>query len=163
MSSVKAMVVSLFEVEDILAKSPQADATPYSELLARIMKARDGMVTKEGCELLLKRGAIPVPGMEGKFRFSHDLKLKIPPGMAMIMRDQFTEFCAAVQAPTCVIKAAENDHFSKDASEDFQLAMEEGKRRNPTWKVDFHVADGNHHVHLNEAEKVAPLIDKFLS
>lgn len=27
----------------------------------------------------------------------------------------------------------------------------------------FHRVDGNHHVHLNEPEKIAPLINEFLS
>lgn len=162
-NSVRVMVQSLFDVEEILAKSPQPEASSYDELLSRIMKARDGVVAKKGCEVLLKRGAVPVPGKEGKFRFSHDLKLKVAPGMGLMTRDQFTEFCAAVQAPTCAIKAGENDHFSKEASSDFQKAMEEGKKRNPAWKVDFHVADGNHHVHLNDPDKIAPLVNQFLS
>ena len=30
-------------------------------------------------------------------------------------------------------------------------------------QCEYHVVDGNHHLHLNNPERVAPLINKFLN
>jgi hypothetical protein len=162
--STQLFVTSLLEVESLLEKSPVQEPSTYQELLARMMNARKGMVTEEGCRILLERGSKQVfpGGVEGKYRFSHDLKLRMLPGMAMMTTDQMTQFCAAIKAPVCVIKAAKNDRFSEQASKDFQIAMENAKTQNNEMNIEFHVVDGNHHVHLNEPDKIVPIVSKFL-
>lgn len=160
--SVYHFVNALMEVEAIIAKSPLPNPTTYDALQARIIKVREGMVTAEGCKALLGRGVVKVAGTNDMYRFSHDLKLRMHPGMAMLSTEQMSIFCENVSAPLLVIKAQDNDPFSLDASHNFQTAMENAKKRNKDMKVEFYLAKGNHHVHLNEPEMVANIISTFL-
>ena len=45
--------------------------------------------------------------------------------------------------------------------ESYELVVNEIK--NVSKKFEFHQVEGTHHVHLNDPEKVAPIINKFIS
>ncbi len=157
--STSMFVEAILEVENVLAKNPIPSPSTYQQLLNRIKKARTGMVSEEGCKILLDRNIIKEG--ENSYRFSHDLKLRIAPGMAMMTTEQFSQFWEAIKAPVLFIKAETNDQFSEQASKDFQIAMEMAKTQNPNMNVEYHVA-GNHHVHLNSPNLIANIISKFL-
>jgi len=162
--STKVFVDQLFDIDETLQNSPPPQPTSMEELHSRMANRRKGMVSPEGVGVLLQRAveAVDVGKSDKKYRFTHDTKLRILPGMAMLTKEQFSQFCANVQAPLCVIKSRHNDPMSLDASHGFQDAMELGLKQNSRLSVEFHVVEGGHHVHLDDPSKVSNIIKDFL-
>ncbi|XP_063821709.1 probable serine hydrolase [Ostrinia nubilalis] len=113
-------------------------------------------VALESVKYLIKRGAKPSAKDPTKYYFSRDSRLK-----QALFQPENKKFVEALvrrlKCPTLYIKAIDSPY----ASDEFSIEMREviaGNNEN----YEIHFVPGTHHVHLNNPERLAPLIEQFM-
>ncbi|XP_049777237.1 probable serine hydrolase isoform X3 [Schistocerca cancellata] len=130
----------------------------YEEMIERL---HEGMiaksVTKESCEVLLKRGIIPAAS-EGKYNFRRDKRLKIGRFLGWT-HHQLMEMTALIKCRVLFIKAMPGLKLEPENIIEETLNMLKKSSKELVYKT----VEGTHHVHLNNPERVAPIINEFLA
>ncbi|GAB6019094.1 Serine hydrolase-like protein 2 [Chamberlinius hualienensis] len=144
-------VKQLFDFEEKLKRKPRV----YSkdEALTVMQNAFGNSMTKKSCETLFIRGVTEVE--EGKYTFNRDLRLKIfyIPPLSSSTLNLFTE---NVKCDCLFIKAKDGFKINCVTDETLNILKKNAK------SCEIVKVDGNHHVHLNNPERVADVINKFL-
>ncbi|CAH0406532.1 unnamed protein product [Chilo suppressalis] len=113
-------------------------------------------VSLESTKYLMRRGIKPASRDPNKYYFCRDARLK-----HSLFQPENKKFVEALvkrlKCPTLYVKAID----SPFASDEFSVEMREVIERNNE-NYEIHFLPGTHHVHLNNPERVAPLIFKFL-
>ncbi|XP_018303202.1 probable serine hydrolase [Mycetomoellerius zeteki] len=128
----------------------------YDEMLKIVEKAYDGSITKEGAEILMKRGMQPAYKKD-KYYFSRDPRLKVSL-LGLLSLDLILEYASQIKCAYLNIRAIPG--MKLEQPENYQKILDiikVGAR-----KFEYHEVTGTHHVHLNEPEKIAPIIKNFL-
>ncbi|XP_015120850.1 probable serine hydrolase isoform X1 [Diachasma alloeum] len=128
----------------------------YNEMLDIIMDAYKGSITKEGAEVLMKRGTQPA-AMPGKHYFSRDPRLKVSMLGAFSM-DLTNAYAEKITCSYLNIRAKSG--LKWDYPNHYQEILNIIKKS--ASKFEYHEVEGSHHVHLNNPELVAPIIQNFL-
>ncbi|CAH1971197.1 unnamed protein product [Acanthoscelides obtectus] len=141
------------EIESKLA-SRQPPTYTYAEALNRVQFSRNwGTICEDAAKCLLNRAIEPVGGSDGKFRFTIDQRLKNIINPTVDLRYVVEAYkTSPVCCPTLIILSKQsvlNKNFGR-------LTKSFGKN------VVFKLVDGNHDVHNDKPELVAPLVEKFL-
>lgn len=118
-----------------------------------------GSVTKESTEILMRRGLTKVEGPdEERYTWTADLRLRIPTAFNMV-QEVAEEYCSKVSSPHLLIKATDSNKFMSD--ENYNRFLKLFRNHNPHF-LYREVEEGGHHLHLNRADLVAPLVTEFL-
>lgn len=119
----------------------------YEKALERLLAAND--LTKQSAQILLERGLVAV---EGGFAFSRDLRVNFK-DVVRFGLEMFTELSSRTQ-PNVLLILAEQGLFERNFSSTVAFLRER----------DYFcvTVPGDHHVHLNDPQRVAPVISKFL-
>nr|CAH7740696.1 unnamed protein product [Callosobruchus chinensis] len=141
------------EIEEKLATRSPPSYT-YEEALNRVQFSRNwGSINKDAAKALLNRAIQPVGGLEERYRFTQDQRLKnfINPTVDLrYVVDAYKH--APLHCPTLIILAKEsllNKHLER---------LTKSLAKN----VVFKLVEGKHDVHNDQPEVVAPLVEKFL-
>ncbi|XP_044583794.1 probable serine hydrolase isoform X1 [Cotesia glomerata] len=135
------------------------ESTPtynYDEMLDIVMDAYGGSITRESAEILMRRGTEP-SSTPGKHLFTRDPRLKVSL-LGMLSIDFTSAYAQQIKCAYLNIRAVPGLKF--DYPEHYQEIMDIIKSKAKTF--EYHQVQGSHHVHLNEPEKVAPIIKNFL-
>jgi len=127
----------------------------YEEAIQHLHNSINKGATKEGCEILVRRGTIRKP--DGRYCFSRDVRLKANFESAY-SRDYILRFASNLQCKILYIKANQGLSFLK--AEDWEKFHDAIKKSAVLY--EYHAVEGRHHVHLDFPERVAPLISNFL-
>lgn len=113
-------------------------------------------IALESVQHLLKRGAKQSETDPNKYYYTRDSRLKY---VILISEDKmFVEaLVRRLKCPMLFLKATD----SPFSASKFSIAMREIIQEQND-KYEFHFVPGKHHVHLNNPERVAPLITKFI-
>ncbi|CAG9864470.1 unnamed protein product [Phyllotreta striolata] len=136
-----------------------ADMTPYytyEDMVDIMEEAHKGSVDRAGCEVLLRRGMKPAY-KEGCFMFTRDPRLKLA-ALGFFTLDQAMEFASRITCEVLNIKADKT--LRLDNPEYYDLILD--KIEESAEKLERHLVEGTHHVHLTDAARVAPIIINFL-
>ncbi|XP_078045296.1 putative serine hydrolase isoform X2 [Augochlora pura] len=130
----------------------------YEEALDVVEHAYNGSVSKESAMVLMKRGARPTYD-SGRYCFSRDARLKIaglgiPDNLELVLA-----YAARIKCAYLNIRASEGLKY--DNPDAYKLTLDQIKVGSK--KFEYHEVEGTHHVHLNNPERVAPIITNFLS
>ncbi|XP_047021249.1 probable serine hydrolase [Helicoverpa zea] len=136
------------------------DKEPPAYTLEEIPKtwniATNGSIAVESVQHLLKRGVKQSKIDPNKYYFSRDPRVKyallIPEDKKMV-----EALVRRLKCPMLHIKAID----SPFSSSKFSLEMRDILQKQND-KYEFHFVPGTHHVHLNNPEVVAPIIEKFI-
>ncbi|XP_072943952.1 serine hydrolase-like protein [Epargyreus clarus] len=113
-------------------------------------------VSLESVHHLITRGVKESKLNPGKYYFSRDSRLK-----TILFNPESKKFVEALvrrlKCPTLYIKAIDSPY----ASDQFSVEMREIIEKNNE-QFECHFVPGTHHVHLNDGDKIAPLIINFL-
>ncbi|KZC13295.1 PREDICTED: probable serine hydrolase isoform X1 [Dufourea novaeangliae] len=129
----------------------------YEEMLHIIEGAYNGSITRESAIILMKRGIRPSYDPE-RFCFSRDSRLKVAT-LGMPSMDLLLAFAARVKCAYLNIRASDGLKYEKP--EHYHMVLDRikvGAKR-----FEYHEVEGSHHVHLNNPERVASIINKFIS
>ncbi|XP_058808679.1 probable serine hydrolase isoform X2 [Phymastichus coffea] len=128
----------------------------YSEMIKIVEDAYKGGITKESAEILMKRGMQPALN-PGKHYFSRDPRLKVSM-LGMLSLDLVMAYASQIKCAYMNIRAKPGMEFEQP--ENYQKVLDVIKLG--ARKFEYHEVEGTHHVHLNNPELVAPVINQFL-
>lgn len=129
----------------------------YDEMIDIVEEAHRGSVNRKGCELLMKRGMRPSKTKSNKYIFSRDVRLKAM-GLALCTLDEVLEFASRIKCEVLNIRGNPGMKFDKPEFYDGVI----DKLKENAKKVEYHIVPGTHHLHLNNPERIADIIEKFL-
>ncbi|XP_017882336.1 probable serine hydrolase isoform X2 [Ceratina calcarata] len=129
----------------------------YNEVLDIVEDAYNGSVSREGAIALMKRGIRPSSNPE-KYYFSRDPRLKVS-ALGMMSMDLVLAYATQIKCAYLNIRAMPG--LKLDHPENYDIVMDQIKMG--AKKFEYHKVEGSHHVHLNNPEKIASIIDNFLS
>lgn len=152
----KRTIDAALYMEERLSKKPPSYT--INEMINMLQKGGrgPGPMSKKTCEIILKRGAKEIA--EGKYLFARDPRLRELP-LGRMTKDLLYAASSRISCNVLYILGNPGWHLSsfKPYYETFEL-MKKGAK-----KIEEHVVEGTHHVHLDNASKVAPIIKNFLS
>ena len=127
----------------------------YEEAVQHLHSSISKWATKEGCEILSRRGTVRKP--DGRYYFSRDIRLKSLFGDSY-SHEYALQFASNLQCKILYIKAVEGLSVLKPQElDEFLDAIKKS-----CVLCEYHTVEGRHHVHLDFPERVAPLISDFL-
>ena len=153
------------EINDILNKEKEPPSYTFEDACGRAYIANQFLhgtdsITRSSVETIMSRGLRKVGvnnNGENLFTWTNDLRLRIPSPFNVLL-EQAEHYAERVQCPLLIIKASDSPWYMSEEHAERILKVYSNNNANFVFK---HV-EGGHHVHLNEPEKVAPLIVKFL-
>ena len=140
------------------AKPPQLE---HTDAVAKAFMANNlihgmGSITREAVETIMTRGLKKVEGTE-LYTWTADFRLRIPSPFKVGL-DQVEHFTEQIKCPLLVVKATDSQWYMSE--EEANRILHVYKTHNPNFT--FVKVEGGHHVHLNEPNKVGPVLKKFL-
>uniref|UniRef100_A0A1A8BD50 Serine hydrolase-like n=1 Tax=Nothobranchius kadleci TaxID=1051664 RepID=A0A1A8BD50_NOTKA len=140
-------------------KQPKEKTTrvyTYEKAVERLLAGNDSL-TEQSAKVLLERGLVQV---EGGFVFSRDFRLNLK-NVVRNTVEQCLDMQSKIQAPVLVLLAEggfEQKFLEPEQKKCFTVILQAYRNRNHTVVS----VPGDHHVHLNNPEVVAPLVSDFL-
>lgn len=129
----------------------------YDEMLEILEDAHKGSVNRQGCEILLKRGMRPAEDKEGYFYYTRDARLKVA-ALGFLSLEQVLVLASRITCEVMNIRAKPGLKF--DVPEHYDMALDAIEEQ--AGKLQRHLVEGTHHLHLNDPESVETLIHNFL-
>ncbi|TDG52655.1 hypothetical protein AWZ03_000888 [Drosophila navojoa] len=145
------------KLERRLRSNSEPPAYEWDQLVERLHHGTDKSVDLEACKYLLQRNSKPSSHEPHKYYFSRDNRLKTSL-FYTLSNEMVLEMASRITAPHLFIKALQAPYYEDKKYYDAALEV---LRQNPNF--EYHEVEGTHHVHLNEPEKVAPIINSFIS
>ncbi|XP_046390016.1 probable serine hydrolase [Ischnura elegans] len=151
-----SIVEKVLQMHDInREKSPRYT---YSELVERLHKGYKGSLSKDCCEILLKRGKVQLPC--GNYYYSRDPRLNASPALlseyplSLLMKLASNIKCEVLNLKGKPGKDFENPKYYHET---IDILRKSAKR------LEFHEVEGTHHFHLSNPRPTADHIINFLS
>ncbi|XP_017767022.1 PREDICTED: probable serine hydrolase [Eufriesea mexicana] len=141
-------------------ESLKPDSIPsysYEEVLNIVEDAYSGSITREGAIILMKRGLKPSSEPE-QYYFSRDPRLKVSV-LGMISLDLALAYATRIKCAYLNIRAVPG--MKLDHPESYDSVLDQIKVG--AARFEYHKIEGTHHVHLNNPEKIAPIINSFIT
>lgn len=126
----------------------------YDEMIDITVDGHKNQITRECCEILMKRGMKPTSDNNSIYHFSRDLRLKSII-LSMFSLEQIYSFASRITCNVLNIRAM----FHTIQIDYYESVLDE-IRKNA--QVEYHLVSGTHHVHLNNPERVSDIISNFL-
>ncbi|EDS28158.1 valacyclovir hydrolase [Culex quinquefasciatus] len=143
------------EYDDTKGKKPSGFT--YDKMLSRVRYSAGTTIPKELCHHLLERNIRESSVLPGTFHYTFDSRTKYL-DISGWSRETNLETARANKCPVLVIKATESFYYGDE--DEFKRLLDEMGKNNPLTRLE--AIEGNHYVHLIEAESVASVIGKFL-
>lgn len=144
--------------ELIHLESMNPSSTPsytYEEAVEHLHRNIKKWASKEGCEILTRRGTTRMA--DGHFRFSRDARLKANVDLGF-SHQYFLQFAANIKCKILIVKALQGLTIGKP--EEMEEFLDVVKKSAALY--EYHTVEGRHHVHLDFPQRVAPIISGFL-
>ncbi|XP_053987442.1 probable serine hydrolase isoform X2 [Hylaeus volcanicus] len=140
-----------------MQESSNIPSYTYDEALDIVYDGYKGSITKESAVILMKRGTRP-SGEPDRYCFSRDVRLKASL-LNMPSIDLMLSYAARIKCAYLNIRAVNGLVYDQaEHYDDILNEIKVGAKR-----FEFHVVEGTHHVHLNNPERIATIITKFIS
>ncbi|XP_039443144.1 probable serine hydrolase [Culex pipiens pallens] len=130
----------------------------YDKMLSKARYPAGSTIPIELCHHLLDRNIRESSILPGTFHYTIDSRTKHP-DLSGWSRETNLETARATKCPVLVIKATDSLYYGDD--EEFRRLLDEMGRNNSLTRLV--AIEGNHYVHLVDAESVANVIGKFLN
>jgi len=130
----------------------------YEEMVDLVYDAYGKSVTRESCEIMLKRGMKPAEHKSGHFVFTRDPRLKVA-ALGFMTPEQVMEFASRVRCEVLNIRG--NPGMKFDFPEYYDKVLD--AIENQSKRLERHVVEGTHHLHLNNPERVVDIVHNFLT
>lgn len=153
------VIKNLLEIEKKLFQSPPV-YTP-EEAAKKLQESMFNEVTLESARIMSKRGTRPSDCGKGVV-FSRDMRCKTMEEFSRRSHDYVRQFMSAVKCELLMIMAKNTNPIYTPFTIDVIDSFYDIYRKNTKKFILEHV-DGNHFVHLNNPERIAPFINQFFS
>lgn len=122
-----------------------------------VYKAYEDSVTKECCDILMKRGIKPMKNKKDLYQFTRDPRLKVP-ALGFMTLDQVMEFASRIICNVMNIRGDPGMTFHNP--ENYKKVLD--KIEESAKKVVRIIVPGTHHLHLNNPERISNQVREFL-
>uniref|UniRef100_A0A1Y1LD67 AB hydrolase-1 domain-containing protein n=2 Tax=Photinus pyralis TaxID=7054 RepID=A0A1Y1LD67_PHOPY len=156
---VRDIISTMGETIDLFFKyeALKPEACPqyeYDDMIDITVDGHNNKLTRASCEILMRRGMRPTPEDKSIYRFTRDIRLKSSI-MSALTLEQAYAFAVRISCNVLNIRAT----IHSIQLEYYESVLDK-IRTNA--KVEYHLVNGTHHVHLNNPERVSGIISKFL-
>lgn len=130
----------------------------HDEMVTFMVEAHKRSITEESAKVLLRRGTKRAKDQDG-YVFTRDPRLKISL-LSAISKEQAVEMASRITCEVLNVRAIDGLEITHDDlayDEILDLIKKQAK------KLEVHLFEGTHHLHLNDAKSVAPCIYYFLT
>lgn len=145
----------------LLEKKKEAGTAPPSytlgQALQKLADSRGTKMTDTGIRALASRNLTRIEGHENLFRFSRDQRIKFF-NFPLFYKEESAQIMSQVKCQLLIVTGNESHRIAKNSVDEFVL---NAVAKSCSY-FKHHVVDGDHDVHLNFPERVAPLVAKFL-
>ncbi|KAK3851773.1 hypothetical protein Pcinc_041594 [Petrolisthes cinctipes] len=145
-------------ISDLIKAESRLDSNPpsyeYDVIVDKMVKSYGNSLTEESAKILLKRGSVRQP--DGSYSFSYDPRLKTRGVLGMTI-EQMKEYGKRLECELMILKASLGPVYEQQEIYDEFLNVYKKKAE----KFMYHTVEGTHHIHLNNPELIAPLLNKF--
>lgn len=145
------------KLERRLRGGGEPPAYDWDQLVERLHQGSDKSIDMEACKYLLQRNVKPSSHEPHKYYFSRDNRLKTSQFYTLSL-EIVLEMASRIKSPHLFIKALQAPYYEDKKYYDATLEV---LRKSP--QFEYHEVEGTHHVHLNEPEKVAHIINSFIN
>lgn len=145
------------KVERRIRNKSEPPSYEWDQLVERLHVGTNKSVDIETCKFLLKRNIKPSEHEPHKYYFSRDSRLKNS-NFVSFPQEVPVEMARRITCPHLFIKALQGPYYEPKEYYDEVLAV---LKQKPNFV--YHEVEGSHHVHLNEPEKVAKVVNSFLN
>ncbi|XP_055910810.1 serine hydrolase-like protein [Eupeodes corollae] len=156
-SSVAEKLEGLIKVSERKLNKSEPPSYEFEQLVDRLYEGSGKSIEKECCQFILKRNIKPSAKDPTKYSFSRDDRLKSMLFYAL-PQELVCDMAARISCPHLFIKALQAPYYEKRSNYDEVINV---LTKKPTF--EYHQVDGTHHVHLNEPEKLADIINPFIN
>lgn len=126
----------------------------YDAAVEKSINGSFGSLNRKACDVLFKRGLKQV---DGGYVFRRDRRLLAAPLSFVPKPDQLI-LASKVTADVLIIKFTDGPYFeSREDQMEHVEALKKGAK-----SVRYVEVEGNHHAHLTNPERIAPIISDFL-
>ncbi|XP_034194767.1 putative serine hydrolase isoform X2 [Osmia lignaria lignaria] len=140
-----------------LLQSDNIPSYTYEEVLDILEQAYSGSITKESAMILMKRG-MQHSSVPERYFFSRDPRLKVST-LGTLSLDLVLAYAARIKCAYLNIRAVPGMKF--DIPESYDQVLNQIKIG--AERFEYHKVEGTHHVHLNNPERIAPIINNFIN
>jgi pimeloyl-ACP methyl ester carboxylesterase len=148
-------VDSLLNLDDkILNEEPPSYL--WNELVERHQRGAFMSPTIKSCNILLKRGAKQSSTSPDKFQYTCDPRVRLD-AFKRFSKETLLACASAIKCEVLNIYAKPGLNITSD--DEYMQSVEAMK--NSARKVEIHEVIGSHHVHMNNPDRIAPLINNF--
>lgn len=130
----------------------------YKDLVELSLKAREYRLSKESCEILLSRGITELEN--GKVCVSRDIRTKLK-DCGRFTPDELVDFASKIKCDVLSIQADKGIVKNDVKGDTYRKTVEIMITNSP--KNKHIMLPGYHHIHLDNPELVANVINSFLS
>lgn len=145
-----------------LEKQQKVGAVPssytFDQAMRKLADSRGTKMTEAGIRALASRGLEPVEGHEDLCRFSIDQRTKF--FIFPVLHDK--EAAQIMSQVKCQLLLVTGSKSVRIARNSVSASLLEAAAKSCSY-FRHHIVDGDHDVHLNFPERVAPLVARFLS
>ncbi|KAF5279273.1 hypothetical protein FQR65_LT15444 [Abscondita terminalis] len=131
-------------------KPSESPTWNFEEMLGIVEDAYKNNLTRESCEILMRRGMKRLETNSALYSFTRDMRLKAA-GIGLFTKEEIHRYAISIKCKVLNIKA-DSGLFSKN-SEYYDEVID--KIRTNASVVEYHQVTGPHHVHLNNPERVS--------
>uniref|UniRef100_A0A1B6CVZ9 Uncharacterized protein n=1 Tax=Clastoptera arizonana TaxID=38151 RepID=A0A1B6CVZ9_9HEMI len=130
----------------------------YNIMIDIVLDAYKGSITRDKCEILMKRGMAPTKKENNTYHFARDPRLKIA-GLATLTIDLVKQYAGQIKCQYLNIRASEGITFTYPElyNELLEIIKSNASR------FEYEQVSGSHHVHLQNPEAVSDIIGIFLT
>lgn len=129
----------------------------YAELIAKLYEVYQGSINYDKLHHILDRNITKSTEYPDKYYFSRDGRLKSVIEISLNL-DQCKEMAIRIKNPYLLIKGGASKFFSEGAFKEITDIL---RTNNPHFEA-FVLPEGRHHLHLNNPDKIAPVINAFI-
>ncbi|KAG7172725.1 serine hydrolase-like, partial [Homarus americanus] len=146
-------------IGDLLALESKIGRLPpryeFNDMVDKMVKSYGDSLSEEAAKILLKRGS--TKHADGLYSFNYDPQLKARNIFGMTFEQQ-KAFANRIQCELLLIKCSNGPLYESMEMYNEMLSIYEKKAK----KYIYKIVEGSHHVHLNNAEIVAPILCEFM-
>jgi pimeloyl-ACP methyl ester carboxylesterase len=146
----------------LLEEKAKAGTAPPSytldQALHKLAYSRGTKMTDTGIRALASRNLTRVDGHENLFRFSRDQRIKFF-NYPLFYKEEAVQIMSQVKCPVLIVTGNESQWTAKNSINETVL---NAVAKSCSY-FKHHIVEGDHDVHLNFPERVAPVVAIFIS
>jgi pimeloyl-ACP methyl ester carboxylesterase len=148
---------SLLNLEEKMLQQQSPEYTS-AEIAERQQKGAFMSPTLKSAKILLKRGSKQSPSSPDKYTFTFDPRIRLD-AFKRPSSETMLALCRRIKCPILNIYGNPGMNVKMEKEYEESLAI----WAKTSAKLEVHEVPGSHHLHINNPEKIAPLINDFMA